>query len=499
MVVEILTQANAAHIDLFDLISTASRLGALRGAEIDPGRMQEVLDACKETAVHGMITDADEPEIFDAKNVIEFARPMGAPVSTSEWDAKKRWYETTLNVRLPKSEDILEQYKTWEKFWEAAGFEVEDYTPAEIIDRTLGTKKSGFFTINECDAGFPDIPSSSLVKYRFGGDWKKYSTATRKAREKRKMPGIRIEQLLRQGKKVKEVEHAVVSEFADKPGVPDLYKRPSNDLYMQISVRKKEIDSDEAVNVLSRTAIGSDYSTIDDIANKQIKDFKLYSGARKAEKREMIAEDVFEHLVRKDGPGKFRYLGLEGANFKSYIYLQQMLDGNIDPSASLVAESKQDVAASMQSIVDNHDLIDGGEIFDGLTVAPQLIHHAVNECTDMEFDIINLDFMGGWSMSKERTLDYLFRNGQIADHTLMYITLLNSETEKYRVKNGSDSSGIRRKGYYTDDQKALLETKIKRLCDMHGFDFKKLHCDEYFDTQKMLFFGFYLEKNRKGD
>ncbi|MBW2999516.1 hypothetical protein KY339_02485, partial [Candidatus Woesearchaeota archaeon] len=216
-------------------------------------------------------------------------------------------------------------------------------------------------------------------------------------------------------------------------------------------------------------------------------------GARKEEKRQEMLSDISNYLPADK---KLTYLGLEAVNFKSYISLQKNLEGRINPTKSLVVEYDDETADAMKRIVANNDVIEGGEIFEGLTIENDLLHNAVKKHKNKSFDVMNLDYMGGWSKTKEKALEYLFENGQIADNALLYLTLLNSNTEKGRIKNGCFSNGIGRKKYGTDDQRALVEGKLMGLCEKHGYDYKIVRCEEYFDTQRMLFFGFHLEKQK---
>ena len=76
----------------------------------------------------------------------------------------------------------------------------------------------------------------------------------------------------------------------------------------------------------------------------------------------------------------------------------------------------------------------------------------------------------------------------------MYVTLLNSDIERHRVKNGCSNDVMERDGFGTDNQRALLDTTLQKLCDQHGYTLTRIRDDEYFDTQKMLFLGYHLQK-----
>jgi len=345
------------------------------------------------------------------------------------------------------------------------------------------------------DSGFPELPSSSQVLELFGGDWKKYSGAVTQAREKAADPSERIGILLRAAHSVNEVETAIASEFSGIAGVDSKYKQKGAGLRQAIEERLEEIRERARVRAgaLSTDVIEARYSTLEAIANTRISRFKLYNGARKSEKRAVIAEDVLSMLVQIGPQQMFAYLGLEGVNFGSYIVLHQLLPGLIDPSASLIAECDCEAAMTMQSIVANYRLIEGGEVFEDLQVEKSYLHKALTKSKGC-FDVANFDFKGGWSKTKEAAIKTLFRKKQLSPQALLYVTLLNSEVERGRVRNGTTAGGICRKGYGTADQAALLVDCLAESAQKNGYSHKIFRAEEYFDTQPMLFFGVSVER-----
>ncbi|MBW2964341.1 hypothetical protein KY363_02680 [Candidatus Woesearchaeota archaeon] len=509
MLAEQLRMVNERGLDMASVIRKAAELNALNGSGILASKLELVLDVCSRDLGSRMVIERPEPvrqeqhgavKVISPAGATELAEKMKLPLSKLDWDTNKNLYERMFGISIPCSDEITGHFGTWEGFWSAAGFDMELYSPKEIIEMTLQVQKQGFFTRKHFDGKFPDLPSSSYVLQAFGGSWKNYADAVSRARGKARRPLDRIRELLSSGVSVRQTRDVIVAEFADRPEVDLIYRKRTNDLYKRISRVQKQLKDDLNRQRLSRDEIAEDYSTLESIANKNIRMFRLYAGRHKVEKRVEIADDVCACLVQSAGDApRFAYLGLEGPNFGSYIVLQEFLSSGtgtptIDPARSLVAESNKHAAASMQSIVDNHDVIEGGVIFEGLKVENAYLSYALDYHREKRFDIINLDYMGGWSRTKAEDIQKLFGYGQIADSALLYVTLLNSDIEKYRVRNGCTNDALDREGFGTDDQKMLLNTTLERLCDRHGYRINVVRDEEYFDTQKMLFIGFHLEK-----
>ncbi|MBU0461084.1 MAG: hypothetical protein KJ574_00700 [Nanoarchaeota archaeon] len=546
MLTSLLNEVNAKGLDLYTVVKKAADLHILRDAHIPEDRIAEVISLCleerlarrgesqakkrketkpaaikeerkeaetipptvlptekaeeKKTEKEAAVTLAEEAILEDdpyARALI-FAKEISIPLSAGEWNNKRKMYQTHLNVTLPTADEITNQYRTWERFWEGAGFRLETYIPRDIIRLTIVTDNTGCIAKECFDETFPDMPSSSRVLEVFGGNWENYTAAVERERGRRFLPVERIDELLREGQSINEVKKIILKEFGRRKNIDPIFKGPRNELYMLITNRKKRLDADQKSKTLTRKEIKHNYSSLERIASEPIKGLRFYNGARKDEKRTMMAEDIIDYLVKVGAEKRFAYTGLEGVNFKSYINLQRTLEGIIDPKQSLVVECDQETADAMKTIVASSDVIEGGEIFEGLTVEEGFMHQVLPNHGDKRFDILNLDYMDGWSRTKELAMQILFSRGQIVDEALMYVTLLNSGMEKFRVKHGTSANGIVRDGFGTDDQKQLLEDTMKKLCKKYGYDISTLHCDEYFDTQKMLFFGFYLKKKTGG-
>ncbi|MFC1754654.1 hypothetical protein ACFL96_14860 [Thermoproteota archaeon] len=503
MISDLLKEVNERGLDLVAVITKAEEMGMLRGNGIAPDKVDAVLNACDPdyTATPSIIPEkiAEEPiqVVLNATGAVDLAKNMDIPLSPSDWNTRAQLYAKHLKKKAPKADELIKEYSTWEEFWKAAGFDMEEYSARDIINLTVDTTERGFLPRKQFDSTFPDMPSSSLVLELFGNEWRNYSGAVSRARKKLLLPAEMIDELLSEGEHtIKKIEKQVVDAFKKDAGIHHVYRRKSNKLYTIISERKKELEEEAGWTRLSRDDLRDDYSTLELIADTKIKGFRNYPGQRKAEKRKVMPSDVKNYLIDTE-ERKLSYLGLEGINFTSYILLQNELESIIDPKTSLVGECNASLANAMRTIIENHDAIEGGEIFEGLALEKDYLHNSIERHKDKQFDILNLDYMGGWSSTKERVLDSLFENGQIADKALVYVTLLNSSIEQFRIKNGWNANGMVRKGYGTSDQKALLKEQLETLCEKHDYKYTQLECSEYFDTQKMLFFGFYLERKEE--
>jgi len=489
MMQNLLKEVNAKGLDLYAVIQAASEMNVLNGQGIVPDKLDEVL------ARFSVDVPVEEDESDPRDNALNCANGLDTPVSPLDWDVLAGQHQAETGQYVLSSKDILKTHSTWEQFWTDAGFDLDEYDPSDIVAMTLEMKQKGHLARKEFDSQFPERPSASYVLKTFKEDWKEYSGAVERRRQSVVLPDERIDELLSEGKTVYTITNMVVSEYARNHRVGGIYRSMSKDLSSLIATKLRQSENEKSKNILTREDIENEHNTLENIAEKQIKQFRFYSGAKKAGKRERMFEDIVDYLVHSNDPSqKLSYLGLEGVNFSSYILLQDGLDKMIDPEKSVVAESKDPLAEAMRTIIDNCDTIEGGEIFEGLTLEQDYLHKALVRHKDRQFSLLNLDFMGGWSATKEVVFEQLFNEDMIADEALIYVTLLNSDLEKYRVENGNHANGITRKAYGTDDQVRLLEDKLKGLSRKNGYTLVPVCEDEYFDTQKMLFFGFYVTK-----
>lgn len=502
MDLEFTTKVKSKGLDMYDIIEKAEAMDALTDEGIKDGMLDDVIAACEDDI-------KDDRKIMSAR-VAESARPHGTavldmdrakyaasvlkmPVNFRDWEFIRDLNRRDNNTVLPSHEEILEVFGTWEAFWEAAGFSLMDHDRDSVVNFTLDDKPNGCFARKEFDEQFPDLPSSRLVEGIFG-TWKDYQDAVKRLKDGRLLPAERIRQLADKGMPIGEIEDSIIDEFRMKQGIELKYRSQNPLLHEEIEKAIEAAEKYRQGRILTRSDLIKTYKKVQTISSCRIKGFRFFDGVKKARTRELMATDIVDHLVEYgNGSRRLSYAGLEGVNFTSYIYLQQQTDMLIDPSTSLVAEEDEEVYAAMRAIVDNQDILVGGEIFRELNLEGRLIHLALDNHSDKRFDVINLDFMGGWSASKEAALENLFGNMQVADNALLYITLLNSALERHRVHYGNNSC-VKRKVYGTEDQDLLVRDKMANLCGKYGFSFELLHREEYFDTQPMLFFGFHLRK-----
>ncbi|MHC4780669.1 MAG: hypothetical protein ACYTFG_19030, partial [Planctomycetota bacterium] len=326
MTQELLQKVNEEGLDLYKVMQAAARMHALDGTGIIADRLHAVLEECRADTTARILTEEPQAQTLEETveeteptvkacspdEAAEFAGNMDFPLSPIDWNARRSKYETVLGQRLPSAEKLTEQYSTWEEFWKAAGFSIELPSPKEVIDLTVETQNVGFLARKHFDAQFPELPSSSYVLKVFGGEWKTYSEAVARVRKKQRLPIQRIDELLEEGRPVKEVQRTVVAEFGHQTDIAERYKRADNTLYKEIARRKEQVEEHLESKRLTRGKIIHQYSSLEAIANTKINGFRLYNGSRKAEKRDQMAEDVYEHLIPTSGSlGRFSYLGLE--------------------------------------------------------------------------------------------------------------------------------------------------------------------------------------------
>ena len=240
--------------------------------------------------------------------------------------------------------------------------------------------------------------------------------------------------------------------------------------------------------VLSREFIGEELSNLESIAGKSIIGLKVYTGKLKQKIRESELEISSDYFNDK----KIKYLGLEGNNFISYILFATSL--NLIPEKSLIPERDEKKANIMSSIVENNELINNGEIFKGLNIYKGELIESLEDkkFIDMRFNLLNLDYEGGWSSDKEETIKLLFDKDKLENHSFIFMTLNDTAMERIRVIK---SRGKGLKGYNTTNQYKIVHNLIMNYAQIYGFDVKELFRDRYSDrVHSMMAFGFKLKK-----
>jgi hypothetical protein len=234
--------------------------------------------------------------------------------------------------------------------------------------------------------------------------------------------------------------------------------------------------------VLDDEFIRDELSTLEDITTKSILGFKIYSGENKQgirEKELAIAAGFF-------GKRKIRYLGLEGSNFISYIQFAKGL--NIEPCRSLVPEREEFKSNIMKSIVKYNHIINNGEIFKDLNVYSGEVAGALEKFAipnSLRFNLVNLDYEGGFTKEKEETIDLLL--GVLDKRSLIFITL--NDTAMWRTRLVSE--GLKGYDFSTTSQARIMEGILDRSTLHH----RSVLNEAYGDTKhRMLAVGYYIEK-----
>ena len=240
--------------------------------------------------------------------------------------------------------------------------------------------------------------------------------------------------------------------------------------------------------ILDKELIKKQYGTLDAIAHADFGS-KNYSSKEKQQVRDRILAAALQQKF-----SIVQYLGLESSNMCSYIQFASALP--IDPTQSLIAERDTYKSNIIDSLITHHAVIDGGFIFKGLGLFPGDVHDAVGQPrrkkNNKNYNLINLDYEGGWSKDKEETIERLFAN-HVSKNAILSITLNNSPIERTRVKN---IRGKHKHRYNTFDQHTLLEQHMNTVAAAHGFSCTRLFAETYYsNTKEMITYGYALHKN----
>ncbi len=241
--------------------------------------------------------------------------------------------------------------------------------------------------------------------------------------------------------------------------------------------------------LLTPEFIQESLDSVGKITTQQINDIKIYNGKQKEAAREKMLEAAVDNLRN---PAKLRYLGLPGVNFIDYSMLFDYT--GIDSENSLVAEKDRKAANVILSIVNNRKHIKGGERFDGLKVYEGPIHEALasKKYRGMKFNLVNLDFNGGWGTDKDATLQNLFKYGHVDDEAVIFITLNTTPLERHRMFTGRGN----REGLPSDNPYVMAKSCLSRIAEESGFGVEELFEFHYRDTQDMETIGLKVRKLR---
>lgn len=234
----------------------------------------------------------------------------------------------------------------------------------------------------------------------------------------------------------------------------------------------------QELGIIPSSDIKKHYDSLEKIKNNKIHDFNDYP------KDDMREKMLSEAITSLPNPEKLNYLGLEGPHFGSYIFLSQIC--NIDQRKSLISEKDERAYRAMKSIIHSNQKIRGGEIFNGLNLYAGKIDNALNcpAYKNFKFDFINLDFNGYLSKGKIDTLNSLFKNGQVADDAVLFMTLNDSARSNGIVQNGGSSLGENHlngfvEQYGTSNQGEIVGKIIEDLAFQHGYESQKKFSENY--------------------
>lgn len=171
--------------------------------------------------------------------------------------------------------------------------------------------------------------------------------------------------------------------------------------------------------------------------------FAQFSSEGKALVRDLMIEIAFDTFLDQE----IRYLGLETEQLTSVRMAHDYL--NLDLSRSVVFEREPRTFNAMRAMQKGaafpapiRDLqITPGAIEDRLPALPGW------------YNLINLDYRGSFSASKERALAALFENDHLPDRALIFITVADDALNKSRPYYKS----------YAEDQAAAVTEALDRL------------------------------------
>jgi hypothetical protein len=273
----------------------------------------------------------------------------------------------------------------------------------------------------------------------------------------------------------------VYEEWKDHKSIKKLINRfrLSEDTIKQLLTRFGVIDQEFIENELQ---------DLESIVSKDMLGLKVYNGKSKQRIREIEVKEAQAYLKKK----RVSYLGLEGNNFISYILFRVHL--NLAQKRSLIPERDQKRANIMEAIVDNYDLIKGGKIFKGLNIYHGELLDALkeDEYNDLRFNLLNLDYEGGWSLDKEETIKLLFEKDKLENKSMLFMILNDTALERMRVIK---TRGKNREGYSTTNQYKLVCELLTKYTKKYNFNLDKLFLERYSDTvHSMIAFGFKINK-----
>jgi hypothetical protein len=255
----------------------------------------------------------------------------------------------------------------------------------------------------------------------------------------------------------------------------------------------------ERAGIWNKRYFRANYPAIDDIAQKHMPGVISYP---KDKIREEIILKAIDHLKTEN----INYLGLEGAHFGSYIWLNDFY--KIDPKKSLVAECNTLDYRIMRSIIECWEVLKSGKkhksdgrIFRDLNLYHGNLQNAVAEFAKKRekpnWNLLYLDYNGCVNDEKIGAWECLFKNKLIAKEAVMFITLNNSEYMQERVFTGNGLNGGRQtKGFGTRDQVAITGASLLNFAKKYGYDILPIDQAMQYKSKElpMLFLGYKITR-----
>jgi hypothetical protein len=163
----------------------------------------------------------------------------------------------------------------------------------------------------------------------------------------------------------------------------------------------------------------------------------------------------------KDRP--LNYLGLETEQFLSVRALYQRL--NLSPEDSLIVEQDRRTFAAMKSVV-GHLPNGEGRALRRIDIRNNPIERELHMTPErsFQFNVVNLDFLGHMSESKEYCLQLLLQKCLLDSEALVFLTLQDNELARARAEAA---------GYCSDQLKAV-DIHFERLASCTGHKAQRL-------------------------
>ncbi|MBL7206451.1 MAG: hypothetical protein ISS36_02530 [Candidatus Aenigmarchaeota archaeon] len=341
------------------------------------------------------------------------------------------------------------------------------------------------------------IPRSEEIKADYNGHWHNFGKDVRAKKIKDNYEPIK-KFFLEEDK-----EHANSAEIQRQKGGETPHRLIIRDIVSKLGKPYKKAVMESFLldsGLLDGGWVADNLGSVDAITTQPILDAVFYGGGGGEREGKQYDRDLICDAVRKNlsNPRNLRYLGMPAVNFIDYVLLHERF--GIDPEQSIAVERGRKEANIMQSIIRHWDIIDGGEMFQGLRLYEGFMDRALGKrgIKDGKFNFVWLDYLSSWGPDKERAIRNLFENDHLDDPAVVFVTLNTSALEIARFERGRGSKVA---GYETTDQEVTCLGFIEERCAEHDFDCEVILSEtesQYADTSDMETLGFRFEKRKSG-